>query len=266
MWSACATRAGGGRWTCPSTAGSTRRRSSCAARWRCARGRRRRGRGRSSWPSRGGRLTRTCQNPCVRSGPPSVGRHEDEHLRRFLLARRAGDAEAMRRWWEELVIDFHDRIDGLIAVTHKGRLDELEHQDAVQRALTKFSEKLIGTFRGTSMGELVNATRQLCHFVCVDVQREAVAYRRRHSSLDAGGGRWDDDGPAPAWEADAAREAYERQEHEADVDAFLAWALPQLLESRRAVVERTFDRMPLPQICAELGLTRANAYQRRCRG
>ena len=40
-----------------------------------------------------------------------MGRHEAEHLRRFLDARGRGDAAAMRRWWEELVIDLYDRVD-----------------------------------------------------------------------------------------------------------------------------------------------------------
>ena len=42
-----------------------------------------------------------------------MGRHEAEHLRRFLDARARGDAAAMRRGWEELVIDLFDRVDGL---------------------------------------------------------------------------------------------------------------------------------------------------------
>ncbi len=53
----------------------------------------------------------------ARSDSPSVRRYDDEHLRRFLLAREAGDAAGMRRWWEELVIDFRDRMDGLVRPT-----------------------------------------------------------------------------------------------------------------------------------------------------
>lgn len=200
----------------------------------------------------------------ARSDPPSVGRHEDEHLRRFLRARRAGDPVEMRRCWEELVIDFRDRMDGLVAVTHKGRLSDFEHEDAVQRAMVRFSEKLMGTFHGTSMGELVNATKKLCWYACVDVQEAAAEHRRRHTSLDTA--TVEDDRPAPKWEADAARDAFARETEERDLDSFLAWALPQVLASRRAVVERTFAGVPLAEIYAELGLSRDNAYQLRSRG
>ena len=208
-----------------------------------------------------------CQIVAARSDSPSVGRHNDEHLRRFLAARKAGDAAAMRRWWEELVIDFTDRMDGLVVANHKGRLDDAEHEEAVQRALVKFSTRLIDSFGGTSMGELVNATKTLCRFVCIDVVDDAKAYRQKHYSLEDG---WSSDGeddrPSPQWEADAAREAYADEESEADMEAFLEWALPQLIASRRAVLERTLAGVPVAEICAELKLSKDNAYQLRSRG
>ena len=199
---------------------------------------------------------------------PSVGRHDDEHLRRFLLARKAGDAVEMRRWWEELVIDFHDRMNGLVMANHKGRLDAFEHEDAMQRAMTRFSVKLIDSFEGSSMGELVNATKTLCRFVCIDVVDDAKAYRQRHHSFEDGwdGGPSGEDRPSPKWEAGAAWEAFARGEVEADAEEFLAWALPQLRDSYRRVLERTLDGVPLAQICTEFDLSRDNAYQRRSRG
>ena len=174
----------------------------------------------------------------------------------------------MRRWWEELVIDFRDRMDGLVVANHKGRLDAVEHEDAVQRAMTKFSVKLIDSFQGSSMGELVNATKTLCRFVCIDVVDDAKAYRERHYSLDDGwdGGKAGDDRPTPQWEADAAFEAFERGAAEADAEAFLVWALPQVRESYRGVLERTLAGVPLAEICTEFDLTPDNAYQRRSRG
>src|SRR5262245_24436684 len=105
----------------------------------------------------------------------------------------------MRKWWEALVIDFHDRMDGLIYATHKGKLDDDEHDLAVQLALTKFSRRLFETFRGTSIGELVNATKKLCFGVCVDVQRSSIRARKHQAdSLDSG---WDDpDRGTSQWE------------------------------------------------------------------
>jgi RNA polymerase sigma factor (sigma-70 family) len=199
------------------------------------------------------------------SDTPSVGRHDDEHLRRFLAARKRGDTAEMRRWWNELVIDFFDRMDGFVAVAHRGRLDDEEHELAVAMSMVRFSERLITTFDGVSMGQLVNACKTLARGICMDVQRAAV---RRHEheahSLDAG---WDaEDRATPRWEADEAERRFEREERSADLREFLAWALPQIKEERRRVLELTFDGAELPEIMEELGITRQNAYQRRSRG
>jgi hypothetical protein len=194
-----------------------------------------------------------------------VGKHADEHLRRFLAARARGDAAGMRRHWDELVIDFYDRMDGFVAAAHKGRLDDDEHELAVAMALARFSSRLVNSFKGVSMGELVNATKTLASKICMDVQRISMReHRRQGPSLDAG---WDDpDRPAHAWEHDAATHRYEDDERSADTRDFLDWALPQLTPERRSVVELTFHGAELPEIMQELGITRDNAYQRRSRG
>lgn len=196
-----------------------------------------------------------------------MGRHEAEHLRRFLDARGRRDAAAMRRWWEELVIDLYDRVDGLVHAAHRGRLDDREHEDAVALSLARISERLIHTFHGESMGELVNASATLARGICIDVQRASIR-RRRHegASLDAG---WEadlEDRPAPPWDAGEATRRFEAAGRGADAQAFLDWALPQLQERRRAVVELTLHGAELPEIMQELGLSRDNAYQLRSRG
>jgi hypothetical protein len=208
-----------------------------------------------------------CQIVAAGSDTASVGRHDDEHLRRFLAARQRGDAAEMRRWWDELVIDFYDRMDGLVAAAHKGRLDDEEHELAVAMSLTRFYTRLIDTFEGVSMGQLVNASKTLAHGICMDVQRASM---RRHGhegpSLDEG---WDadvEDRPSAPWEAQAAARRYDRDERSADVEAFLDWALPQLREDQRAVVELTFHGAEIPEIMAERGVSRPNAYQLRSRG
>jgi hypothetical protein len=201
----------------------------------------------------------------TRSDTERVGNHADEHLRLFLAARRSGDPAGMRQWWEELVIDFRDRIDGFVAASHKGRLDDDEHELAVQLALIRFSTNLVNTFAGGSMGELVNATKTLSRGICIDVQRRSVRERRRAGiSLDSG---WDvPDGSAAGWELDASSRRYEASQRDADVRDFLDWALPQLGEDRRRVLELTFHGAELPEIMQELDITQANAYQRRSRG
>jgi RNA polymerase sigma factor (sigma-70 family) len=200
-----------------------------------------------------------------RSDSPGVGRHDDEHLRRFLAARTRGDAAEMRRWWDELVIDFYDRMDGLVAVAHRGRLDHDEHELAVQMSMARFSERLISTYEGVSMGELVNACKTLARGICMDVQRAQARGRRGAASLDAGWSADAEDRPTPSWEADEAWHRHEREERSAEVRDFLGWALPQLAEDRRRVLELSFDGASIPEICAELGISEANAYQRRSR-
>jgi hypothetical protein len=199
--------------------------------------------------------------------PAPVRRHEDEHLRRFLAARDAGDAVAMRRWWEELVIDFHDRMDGLVAVTHKGRLYDDEHELAVSLSMVRFSQNLITTFEGVSIGQLVNACKALARGICIDVQRKSIREGRHEGpSLDAGWDAGAEDRPTASWEADAAARAFERAQDSADIRDFFDWAMPQLREDRRRVVELTLHGAEVPEIMSELGISRENAYQLRSRG
>src|SRR4051812_45368725 len=171
----------------------------------------------------------------------------------------------MRRWWEELVIDFHDRMDGFVATAHLGRLDADEHDLAVQLALTRFATKLVRTFKGTSMGELVNASKTLATHICIDVQRAAVRLSSKETlSLDAG---WhDEETGTPNWDADEAWLRHDRDERSAEVVDFLAWALPQLDEARRRVLELTFEGAEVAEIMDDLGISRDNAYQLRSRG
>jgi RNA polymerase sigma factor (sigma-70 family) len=199
--------------------------------------------------------------------PSSTGGHDEEHLRRFLRARAHGDAAEMRRWWDELVIDVHDRMDGLVYAAHRGRLDDEEHELAVQLAMIKFATNLMTTFAGVSMGQLVNAARTLARGVCIDVQRRAVRERRAGEvSLDEARDRDDAGEAGTRWEADEARRRLADEEDRRDVVEFLAWALPQVPETRRRVLELTVAGAELAEICTELGIARDNAYQRRSRG
>ncbi len=194
--------------------------------------------------------------------------HDDHHLRRFRAARTAGDVEQMRLSWAELLVTFVPRLQSMVELeARKRRLSEDEEQEALQRALIRFSNKLVGSFTGVSMGELVNASRQLVRFACADVQREVIQRREREgTSLQEG---WDDpdaDRPSPAWERDEAVARHDREQRSVDVVNFLDWALPSVLESRRTVLERTMEGAELDEICAELNLKRDNAYQLRSRG
>jgi RNA polymerase sigma factor (sigma-70 family) len=177
----------------------------------------------------------------------------EERLRRFVAARAAGDRAGMRRWWEELVIDFYDRMDGFIYAAHKGRLDEQEHEQALELALIRFSTRLCETFAGSSMGELVNATRTLARGICIDVQRASVRARRAVALEDA-------------YTLDESTRRYEVAAEAAEARDFVAWALPQIDEPRRRVLELTLHGAEVGEIMQELGISRDNAYQRRSRG
>jgi len=196
-----------------------------------------------------------------------VANHDEEHLRRFLAARRRNDAQGMRRWWEALVEDFYDRMDGFVAAAHKGRLDDDEHELAVTLSMMRFSENLVTTFDGVSMGQLVNACKTLAHNICIDVQRKSMRdHRLEGPSLDTGWEADADERAVPQWEAAESARRFEAAARGADVRDFLDWALPQIKEERRRVLELTFFGAELVEIADELGITKQNAYQRRTRG
>ncbi len=184
-----------------------------------------------------------------------------------MAARTRGDADGMRHWWGELVIDFFDRMDGFVATAHKGRLDDEEHDLAVAMSMARFATNLMGTFDGVSIGQLVNACKTLASHICMDVQRASVR-RNDHEgpSLDDGWNADGDDRLVPVWEADEAAWRFERGEHGAEIRDFLGWALPQLGEDQRRVLAMTFEGDPVPEIVDTLGITAANAYQLRSRG
>jgi RNA polymerase sigma factor (sigma-70 family) len=196
-----------------------------------------------------------------------VAKHDEEHLRRFLAARDRDDAWEMRRWWEELVVDFFDRMDGLVAAEHKGRLDDDEHDLAVAMSMKRFSENLITTFDGVSMGQLVNACKTLARGICMDVQRKSIRDRRHEGpSLDSGWNLDADERAVPRWEAEEAARRFDDAARAAEIRDFLDWALPQIKPERRRVLELTFHGAELLEIAGELGISRENAYQRRSRG
>jgi DNA-directed RNA polymerase specialized sigma subunit len=173
----------------------------------------------------------------------------------------------MRRWWDELVIDFFDRMDGFVAVAHKGRLNDDEHELAVQNSMMRFSEKLIDTYEGASMGELVNACKQLAAYICMDVQRASIRSRGSATeSLDEGWNLDGEDRGAPSWVAGEAWQRLDREHRAADARAFIDWALPRIAdERRRRVLEMTIEGVTVEDICGELGVSSANAYQLRTR-
>jgi RNA polymerase sigma factor (sigma-70 family) len=186
----------------------------------------------------------------VCDGHPPVARHDAALLQRFLLARRRRDEAAARAAWCELVELNFDRVVTLVRLESRGRLSAEERDDAVQRALITMLTRFMDTFRGTSMGEWVAATRTLVHFACVDTQRRAATVSGRTEELS------DHAEPEVAEEHDALLERGA---------AFLDWALPQLAQRRREVVELDLEELTTDAIAQRLGVSRDAVYAARSR-
>ena len=220
-----------------------------------------------------GRHLCECQTVPAASDPPLVRSHEGEYLRRFLVARAAGNRDEMRVWWEALLADNVDRVRGFVAAEARGRLSHDEQQEAVQRALIKLAHRMVLTFKGSSMGEWVKATRTLVHHVCIDVQRDAMRTTGKERSLEVG---WSDpdDGPG-RYDAAIARDAVEAERERDDAQDeelvfqlgrdFLDWALPQLTPRLQAVMELDRQNVPVEDMQERLGVSRDVIYAARSR-
>ncbi len=109
-------------------------------------------------------------------------------------------------------------------------------------SLVRFTTNLANSFTGVSMGELVNATKTLARGICMDVQRQSVRARRY------AGPSLDDEAEHGGWERSVSARRYDEAESAADARDFLAWALPQLNDDRRRVLELTLHGAELGEI------------------
>lgn len=195
-------------------------------------------------------------------------RDEDDRLRAFCDARDAGDTAGMARLWPAVLEDLVPRVDAILGRQARGVLrDEHEVQDARSQVLERLALNVRGTFRGTSMGELVNTTKQLAWYVCHDVQRDAAERRRREGRrLQPGWDAEGDDGrEASPWEVGEATERFVREQEQADAHALVHALLPQLEPRRRRVIELTLQGASTPEIMAELQTSADNVHQLRSR-
>ncbi len=174
----------------------------------------------------------------ARSDSP-VGRHDHEHLRRFLLARQAGDPVEMRRWWEELVIDFR-RPDGRPRgrqphgppgrprARGRGPAGDApllpEAHPLVQRNVDGRAGRRDQDAVPLRLRRRATGGRGLPGMPALARRGLGRRVRRRRSRV-------------PRSELDAAREAYEAEEDQADTDAFLDWALPMFASSDQLLSE-----------------------------
>ena len=194
-------------------------------------------------------------------------------MRRYLAARRSGDELGARRYWDELLVANFDRVSALVVLESRRLLSGDEQQEALQRALVRIATNMFDTFRGSSVGEYVEAIRTLVKFACIDTQRRAATRSRHERSLDERAGDEEHDRGRYDADAYAAIEAGRReiesrgQDAEAIIDgqAFLDWAVPQLSPKRRAVIKLDRADVSVEHMQERLGVSRDVIYASRSR-
>lgn len=196
-------------------------------------------------------------------------------MHRFADARARGDRAEMRRTWDELMPHALPRIQGFIgANAWRFHLSDDERNEALSLALHKYSLKMIWSFETSSAGEWTAALRALSVFACKDIVRKGKKNSDRHATLTA---EREDGSVELTAEAtaivirDQQAQAAESDDEEddrrlyADGRELLGWALPQLTDARRAVIELELDGLDTAAITERLGISRDAVYQNRCR-
>ncbi len=207
--------------------------------------------------------------------PPTSRDHSAHLVQRFAGARARGDRSEMRRTWDELMPYALPRIEGFVAAqAWRFRLSSDEQQEAISLALHKFSLNMIWTFAGGSTGEWAGALRALSIYACMDIVRDAKRDSDRHAPLTS----VHEDGSVELTADAAARILRDHQEQATEAEAeeddsllyatgrdFLDWALPQLTDGRRAVIELEFEGLDTAATTERLQISRDAVYQNRCR-
>ena len=180
---------------------------------------------------------------------------DDQHLRRFLACRDAGDEAGARAAWEALLTAEWPRLKGFVELSNV-LYDRAEREEALGLAALKLWKDMITTFRGTTKGEWVNAVKTCVRYAAHDVQRDAARRRGREEvGLD--------DDEAATWRHDR----FAREQEKAAATDFVAWALPQIAHERqRHVLQRSLEGATTEDLMAELDTSSANIYKLRQRG
>lgn len=193
------------------------------------------------------------------TGPPPTS---EQLLRRYVDARDRGEDRAAERAWVELVTLEYDRIDGFVAAAAYRHLEgRHEREDALQLALTKILYELSRSFRGSTMGEWVKATRTASRYACLEIKRREARHHgkvRRLTFEDQDGDPAERDRDLYEASVRACADEQERREDEARLAEqmrLLAGCLHELTPGRRRVLELTLRRMPSAEIAERLGMS-----------
>jgi RNA polymerase sigma factor (sigma-70 family) len=218
-----------------------------------------------------------CQILVAQRDPSTVTGSEREPLegaiRRFVLARDAGDAAGAALLWERLVVDHKDRVRVWVAAwSHPGngqRLPAAEYDDATQRALIAATLNMLRTFRGSSAGELRAALRTCTEYAAHNHWRAWVRHARHAAgSIDEplpGG-----EGGAGRFDRELAADELQRrlaEEGRRDLVDLLDDAIARVpSENQRRLL--AMDRLGVPdsEIAEVLDVSIANVYKLRERG
>ena len=208
-----------------------------------------------------------------------------DELVRLVVICRDGDESNRHRGkaaWTTLVASDYDRIRNLV-VTYtfpdqaNVRVDRDDIDDVVQQAYERLAEKLFESFRGASRGEYKAAAKTCIYFECMDHCRAKMKdEQHRAGSLDETVKNEDGDsrGRFDQTLADQEREALEQEEidriaqqvaREQLKDIFAA--LDQFPNQEMAETLRlTWQKKPVKEIMAELGISQDLVYAHRSRG
>jgi len=202
----------------------------------------------------------------------------DEELLGFVVAgrdaKRGQACDIAKNAWRLLAARHHDRVRGLV-VTFRfpGHSDVQitpdEYDDAAQECFIRIV-KMLGNFRGVSLGEFLGALRTCVSNTCMDYCRRRLTRERGMAgSIDepAPGSEDDSYGRFDAALGDVAERTQAQQAEARDDLAALDTAISQLdNEQMRDVLRRKMRGYSSAEIAEELGLSAANVDQLCSRG
>ncbi len=215
-----------------------------------------------------------------RSQPIAQNLHglSDEQLLQLVVAgrakRRGKEWDTATQAWRHLAARHYDRLRGLVVAFHfpgtpDVRIRADEYDDATQECFIR-AVKMLGNFRGTTLGEFLGALRTCVKNTCMDFCRRRLTRERRIAGSIDEPAQGADDETLGRFDA-ALGEVASRQDADRtaarDALAALNAGIKELdNEEMREVLRRKMSGCSSREIADELGLTVANVDQLCSRG
>ena len=188
-------------------------------------------------------------------------------LREFVSARRRGNEVAVQRHWGDLLREEWARVPSAVRAAAGSTLhSEAEILDAISETADRLGRLGAKNFHESTLGQFRAYVRTVANTACLDVQRKASRRKEDATHEDEDPLRWE------RVQADAHRRERDLQGAD-DGDGedpgggrdFLAWALPQLSEKRRRVIECLLEGKKPEEIADLLGMERNTVDQNKRR-